>query len=367
LTSTRHFRPLAGEQGTLSLFFAALVPVMFTYGGWQNLSFVAGEVKDPVRVLPRAILTGVGIVILVYVGICLAYLHVLGAEGLATTTTPAAAVAAAIAGPIGDRVVSALVVVSAFGFLNLGLMTAPRVYYAMAADGLFFKGVSRLHPRTHAPVMAILVQVGLSSVFAVLNTYPELVAYAVFADWIFFSLTGIALIIFRRRLRDVPRPWPVPLYPYTVWLFVAAGLGIVINLFITDPHNALMGSVILALGVPSISSGAAAGRDLLSSAPYPIHMSHDLLKGKRGLITGALNEQSIAWKVAQEAHAEGAHSCSPTRRSPCAWVRSTSWRKPPEPRSSRPTRPMMRTWRSCSPKASSNWEGSSTLPCTASA
>ena len=242
--------PPLEEHGLVSLFFAALVPVMFTYGGRHNLSFVAEELKDPVRVLPRAILTGVSIVIIVYVGITLAYVHVLGADGLAATATPAAALAGRIAGHLGDQLISLLVVASTFGFLNLGLMTAPRVYYAMAADGLFFPAVARLHPRTHAPVAAILVQVGLSCVFALLNTYKQLVAFAVFADWIFFALAGIALLIFRRTLPDAPRPFRTPLYPFTVWLFILSGLGIVFNLFFSDLHNALMGTAILAAGVP---------------------------------------------------------------------------------------------------------------------
>lgn len=250
LEGTVHVPSGTGGTGAVSLFLAALVPVMFTYGGWQNLSFVAEELKDPVRTIPRAVLIGVCSVILVYVGITVAYVHVLGMQGLIDTSTPAAALAGELAGTWGDRTISALVVASTFGFLNLGLMTAPRVYYAMAADGLFPPAIARLHPRTHAPVAAIALQIGMACVFAMLNTYAQLLAFAVFADWIFFAMAGIALIVFRRTLPDAPRPVPSPWYPVTVCLFILAGAGIVANLFVTDTRNALMGLAILCAGVP---------------------------------------------------------------------------------------------------------------------
>ena len=156
---TRHsgltFEPLAppdlGGLSLLSAFFAGLVPAMFAYGGWQNLNYVAEEVKEPQRNLPRAILIGVFCVIAVYVSANVAYVHVLGAPALAATRTPAADVAAQLMGETGAKVISLLIVVSTFGFLNLSLLSAPRVYYAMAADGLFFRSLARLSPRFRAP------------------------------------------------------------------------------------------------------------------------------------------------------------------------------------------------------------------------
>ncbi|HEX3126314.1 MAG TPA: amino acid permease, partial [Thermoanaerobaculia bacterium] len=174
----------------LSAFFAGLVPAMFAYGGWQNVNFVAEEVKEPQRNLPRAILIGVACVIAVYVGANVAYVHVLGAPGLAATKTPAADLAESLAGAWGSRAMSVLILVSTFGFLNLALLSAPRVYYAMAADGLFFRSLTKLSPRFHAPTAAILLQGGLAALFALLNTYERLLSYAVFADWIFFALAG---------------------------------------------------------------------------------------------------------------------------------------------------------------------------------
>jgi APA family basic amino acid/polyamine antiporter len=234
----------------VSPFFAALVPVMFSYGGWQNLNFVAEEVRDPLRTLPKAIVIGVLCVIAVYVSANIAYVHVLTAPALAASHTPAADVARQVAGEAGAKVISLLIVISTFGFLNLALMTAPRVYYAMAADGVFFKPVGRLSSRFHVPTAAILIQGLLASAFAISKTYDKLLGYAVFADWIFFALAGWALIVFRRKLPDAPRTRPVPLYPLTPLLFVIAGLGIVLNTFVTDTANAVIGTGILVLGVP---------------------------------------------------------------------------------------------------------------------
>lgn len=236
--------------GLLSAFFAALVPTMFSYGGWQNLNFVSEEVQDPLRNLPRAILIGVLCVIAVYVSANFAYVHVLGAEALAATKTPAADVAAKLAGDWGAKAISFLIVVSTFGYMNLALLSAPRVYYAMAADGVFFKSIGKISPRFQTPAAAILLQGVLASLFAISNRYDELVGYAVFADWIFFALAGAALIVFRRTMPDAPRPQPVPLYPLTPILFVLFGLGIVINTFITDWKNARVGALIIAAGVP---------------------------------------------------------------------------------------------------------------------
>lgn len=234
----------------VSVFFAGLVPVMFSYGGWQNLNFVAEEVREPLRNLPRAILLGVLCVIVVYISANIAYVHVLSAPGLAATQTPAADMARRLTGDFGAKLISALIVISTFGFLNLALMTAPRVYYAMGADGLFFKVIGRLSGRYHVPTAAILLQGGLASLFALSHTYEQLLGYAVFADWIFFALAGVALMVFRHRLPDASRPFRTPLYPLTPVLFALAGLGIVVNTYIADTKNALIGTGILLLGVP---------------------------------------------------------------------------------------------------------------------
>lgn len=236
--------------GLFSAFLAGLVPAMFCYGGGHNLNFVSEEVKDPVRTIPRALLIGAVCIIAIYVSANIAYVHVLGAPGLAATTTPAADMAGRLAGKFGEQLISALIVVSTFGFINLGLMTAPRVYYAMGADGVFFKTLGTLSPRFQVPTAAILLQGGLAAVFALSNSYAKLVNYAVFADWIFFALAGAALMVFRRTLPDAPRPNPAPLYPLTPLFFTIVGMGIVLNTFVADKQNALIGASIITCGVP---------------------------------------------------------------------------------------------------------------------
>src|SRR6202023_3364147 len=177
-------------------------------------------------------------------GANVAYLHVLTAPVLAASRTPAADAARLVFGSLGGRLIGALVVVSTFGFLNLALLSAPRVYYAMAADGLFFRRLARLSPRFHAPTAAILLQGGLAAVYAKANTYDKLLGYAVFADWIFFALAGASLLVFRRTMPEAPRPFPVPAYPWVPLLFILAGAGIVLNTFFADTRNALIGTAI---------------------------------------------------------------------------------------------------------------------------
>jgi basic amino acid/polyamine antiporter, APA family len=248
------FEPLVPPRlsgfGLVSALLFGLVPAMFVYGGWQNANFVVEEMRDPERNLPRAILLGVAIVIVVYLLANVAYVHVLSAPVLAATQTPAAELARRVLGPRGADALSVLVIVSTFGFLNLALMTAPRVYYAMARDGLFFETVARVSPRSHVPVAAIATQGVLAALFTLGNAYDRLVGYAVFADWIFFALAGAALLVFRRTRPDAPRPYRAPLYPVLPLVFTLAGFGIVANMFVADPRNALIGSSIIAAGVP---------------------------------------------------------------------------------------------------------------------
>ncbi|HYU33227.1 MAG TPA: amino acid permease [Thermoanaerobaculia bacterium] len=234
----------------VSVFFHGLVPAMFAYGGWQNLNYISEEVRDPVRNLPRAILIAVFCVIAVYVSVNVAYVHVLSAPGLAATQTPAAEMAARLAGEVGARLVSLLIVVSTFGFLNLSLLTAPRVYYAMAADGLFFSSLARLSPRFHVPTAAILLQGAIAALLALSSSYDRLLGYAVFADWVFFALSGVSLLVFRRKLPGAPRPYPTPGYPWVPILFTLAACGIVVNTYFADTRNALIGTAIFAAGVP---------------------------------------------------------------------------------------------------------------------
>ncbi len=224
---------------------------MYAYSGWEKLGYIAEEVIDPVRTLPRALLVGVALVIGIYLASNAAYLHVLGAGGLAASDTPALAVATATWGERGRRLVGVMVIASMFATLNLTLMTTPRVYYAMARDGLFFRSLGRISPRFRAPTVAILLQGTVGGLLAAAGTYGRLVDYKVLGDWVFLSLCGVALLRLRRKLPNAARPIPVPLYPFTPLALSVAGCLIVANALVTNPWHTAQAFAVIALGIPA--------------------------------------------------------------------------------------------------------------------
>jgi APA family basic amino acid/polyamine antiporter len=235
---------------------AALVPVLFTYGGWQQTNFVAEEIRDVERTLPRALVLGVVGVIVVYVLANVAYLVVLGVAGLAASTTPAADAMQHVIGPAGRVVISAGIAVSSFGFLDLVVLVTPRVFQAMAADGVFLPAMARLHPRFRTPGAAILVMGIWSAALTLSGTYGKLLDYVVFGDWIFFGLSVATLFVYRSRDRAAgipPRPpgaVRVPGYPWTPAFFVLSALYVVASSVKANPVNAAIGTGLLLLGVP---------------------------------------------------------------------------------------------------------------------
>jgi len=229
---------------------AALVPVLFAFGGWQQTNFVAEEIVDPERNLPWALIIGVLAVVAAYLLVNLAYLRTMGIAGLAASTAPAAETMAAVAGDVGRRIIAAGIVASTFGFLNVVILVTPRVYQAMARDGLFFESFARLHPRWRTPVAAILLQGAWAIVLLFSHKYGELLDYVVFGDWIFFGLNGVALFVLRRRDGDAPITFKTPLHPVTTLLFVAAAVYVVVGSIAAHPGNAIRGTGLLLIGVP---------------------------------------------------------------------------------------------------------------------
>src|SRR3989442_1209257 len=246
----------------------AAVPIMFAYGGWQQTNFIAEEIIEPERNLPRALVLGVAVVVAVYLLANVAYLRVLGPGGLAATSAPAAAVMRAVLGPAGGTLIAAGIAASTFGFLNLVILVTPRVFQAMAADGVFFSRLAELHPVHRTPTAAIVLQGAWAIVLTVsYGTFSQLVDYVAFRDWIFFGWAGSGLFGYRRR--GLP-PWPplhdvergnareatvrpvfrAPGYPWTPALFVLAALYVVASAVLANPRNALIGTGLLLLGVP---------------------------------------------------------------------------------------------------------------------
>jgi len=244
-------RPLLDRPPSLELvaaFGAALVPVLFAYGGWQTSGFVMGELKRPERDMPRALLVGVAGVVVLYLSVNVVCLRALGAFGLAASRAPASDVMRAALGERGARLIALGIVISTLGFLAQGILTAPRVYYAMARDGVFFSAVGKLHPRTRVPVLAIALQGLAAGLIAVSGRYEQILNYVVSVDFIAMGLTGAALFVFRRRgetgsFRAAGHPWTTAFFVLSCWLVVAATIH-------RYPRDSLKGLAILALGLP---------------------------------------------------------------------------------------------------------------------
>ena len=230
-----------------SNFAAAMTPVMFAYGGWQTASFISGELKRPERDLTIGLLLGVVGVITVYVLVNIVCVRVLGVDGLAQTTTPASAVMRAVLGERGARLIAVGIAISTLGFLSQSMLTAPRVYYAMAADGVFFRAVAKIHPKTQVPMMAIALQGVVAIIITLSGTYEQILSYVVSVDFIFFGLTGLSLFIFRRRLP--PAPFRTPGHPVTTAVFTLACWAVVIATIARHPVDSAIGLGIVAVGL----------------------------------------------------------------------------------------------------------------------
>jgi APA family basic amino acid/polyamine antiporter len=228
-------------------FLAAMTPVMFAYGGWQTASFMSAELKRPRRDLAIGLLAGVAGVITVYILVNAVMLHVLGAGGLAATTTPASAVMRVALGERGAKLIAIGIAVSTLGFLSQSMLTAPRVYYAMATDGVFFHAVARVHPVTRVPYIAIALQGLVAIVITVSGKYEQILSYVVATDFIFFGLTGAALFVFRRRGITTPE-FRTPGHPVTTAIFTLACWTVVIATIVRSPLQSAIGLAIIAAG-----------------------------------------------------------------------------------------------------------------------
>lgn len=232
---------------------AALVPVLFAFGGWQQTNFIAEELIDPERNLPRALVLGVSVVVAVYLLANIAYLRTLGVSGLAHSGAPAADAFSAVLGTKGRGLISAGIAISTFGFLNLVILVSPRVYQAMARDGLFFPTLARLHPRYQTPSAAILFQGVWGIILTLTGRYGDLLDYVVFGDWIFFA--GVASTVFVFRSREEARDrstlrFRMPGFPVLPIVFMLAALYVVIGSITSNPANAIKGTALILLGVP---------------------------------------------------------------------------------------------------------------------
>jgi len=238
---------------SLIAFGAALIPAQFAYGGWQTACFVAGEVREPRRNLPRGLLFGVMGVIVVYLSVNYVCVHALGAQGLAQTKTPASAVMRLALGERGGRFLAVGIAISTIGFLSQSMLTAPRVYFAMAEDGLFFKRLAWLN-RARVPAFAIALQGGLAIVIALIaSRFEQILNYVVSVDVVFFALTAVCVFVFRRRQRAPGETdfFRIPGHPFTTVFFIAACCVITFSVIYKEPRNSAVSFGIMLAGLPA--------------------------------------------------------------------------------------------------------------------
>lgn len=231
-------------------FGIALIAVLWAYDGWADLTSIAGEVRDPGRTLPRALVGGVAVVAAVYFAVNAAYLYVLPLEAMAGSSLVAADAATRIFGAIGASLVAALVMLSTFGALNGVMMTGPRIFYAMAEDGLFFRPVAAVHPRYGTPYAAIALAALLGIGYLWLRTFEQLADAFILGIWPFYALAVGAVFLLRRRRAEAPRPYRTAGYPWVPLLFLLASLAMLLNALVEQPGSTLFGFGIILLGIP---------------------------------------------------------------------------------------------------------------------
>ena len=232
-------------------FGVALVATLWAYKGWEAVTFSAGEIKNPQRNLPLGLLAGLALAIGLYMVTNLAYLYVIPAPQIATSTRIAADAMKVAVGGIGATIIAFVILFSITGAANGNVLTAPRVFWAMAKDGLFFEKFAKIHPQHKTPHISIVATGVWAAVLSLTGTFEQLAAYVIFGQWVFFGLTVAAVIVLRRKQPDLPRPYRTWGYPITPIIFVAAALYISINSLVTQPVNAFAGLGIIVLGVPA--------------------------------------------------------------------------------------------------------------------
>jgi amino acid transporter len=247
-----HFTPVWGNGVNLSVLATALIPIMWTYDGWADLAFLGGEVRNPSRNLPLALVIGTALIVVVYLVLNVAYIYLVPLPEMARSKLIAATAAERI--PIlggGGAVISALVMLSTFSTLNGSMMTGPRVFFAMADRGLFFQGIARVSPRFRSPSVAIGLATALGVVYVLFNDFQQLADKFILGIWPFYALAVAAVFVFRRTRPDLARPYRAWGYPVIPALFLLASVAMVINALATDPINTGITFGIILLGVPA--------------------------------------------------------------------------------------------------------------------
>ena len=242
--------PPGGETSLLLGVGAAMLGVLWAYEGWHFVTFSAGEVVDPQRNFPRGIIIGTAALIGIYLLANVAYVAALGMSRSMSSERIASEAVTAIVGPGAGKLVAVAILVSMFSAANATVLCGTRVYYAMAQDGLFFKRMAAIHPRWKTPAFAIVASCAWAAVLAASGSFEQLLTYVVFVGWAFYSLGAASIFWYRRRAANAARPFSVPGYPWTPWLFIVMGAVVVVNTVWLQPGRAAVGIGLVALGVP---------------------------------------------------------------------------------------------------------------------
>jgi APA family basic amino acid/polyamine antiporter len=254
-----HFLPIAPASVSTSLMAAiglSMISTLFAYDGWQFVSLVAGEIRDPQRNIPRSIVLGVLIVMVIYISANLAYIFVLGQDRIATSERVAADAMSAMVGPAGATFITLTILCSTFGAMSANILAGPRVFFAMARDGVFFRTLSAVHPQHGTPANAIWALAAWSGVLTLTGGYEHLITMSQFANWIFFTMVVLSVVVLRRQHPEWERPYRVTAYPVPVVVFVVVSSVFVLNTLVEAPLSSVMGLGLLLLGVPLYKMGS---------------------------------------------------------------------------------------------------------------
>ncbi len=251
--NTDHFFPLWGSPATGTLLPAigvAMIATLWSYDGWNSLTYLAGEVKNPQRNIPRALVLGTITVMAIYVITNLAYLYILPIDQIANSKLVAADVMEKICGGYGGAVISLSVMISTFGTVNATSMTTARVYFAMAKDKLFFRTLQEVHPKYRTPAKSLMVQGVWASILTLTGTYNQLFTYVIFAGWIFYALGAAGIFILRKKIPNPNRHYRVPGYPFVPIVFLVVATWFVYNTIVQQTADSFVGLLLLLLGIP---------------------------------------------------------------------------------------------------------------------
>ncbi len=242
--------PLHNDYNILTMFGLALAGAFWAYDGWNNVTFVAGEVKNPKRNVPKALALGTLIVMSVYLIINIAYMYILPIDVIAKSPLVGATLAEALFGPVGGSIISIAIIISTFGAVNGSILATARVHFAMARDGMFFKPLGKSHPKFSTPGVSLIVQGIWSSLLTLTGTFDTISDYVIFASWLFYGMGAFGVFVLRKKMPDSPRPYKVIGYPFLPATFVLFAILFVGNTLYSDTSNAMMGIILVSIGIP---------------------------------------------------------------------------------------------------------------------